>query len=358
MGDSELSVLAETALPVLGTNKIWCNDIEGLRSYPNLNKIGSVKYRNGLLEKITTDSKTNTTNFSTQLQESYNNQFTSLIKEKQNSSIITTLLTTTVTKDIYLKINDMLRTIYNAENIVVNAFQNTEYGKSTTSDDLATSLKDEYKGFFSNSEVLNVFELQTPYATNSLPGEEETITAEVTYPLMIVHGSSGESIDRKSQQPLEGVDTRKIMFSSYGLNESLIFTSDFNNITIYDLATDKVKLEKKVENKQIYEYARDFGLEAIIHSKMLSSFKKNNIPMGNRKLSSGFIITRDKFGTITGLIFYATLIIPRPFLKMEEIYIQQNPSYYTLDEINNANSVSTSKLNTGSYDYSSNERKQ
>jgi hypothetical protein len=358
MGDSDLSALSETALPTVGpTNKVWCSDIESLRSYPNLNKIGSVKHRNGLLEKITTSSKTNTNNFSTQLQESYNNQFTSLIKEKQNSSIITTLLTTTVTKDIYLKINDTLRTIYNAENIVYTAFQTTEYGKSTTSDDLATSLKDEYKGFFSNNEVLNVFELQTPYATNSWPGEEETITTEVTYPSMIDHGSSGESIDRKSQQLREGIDNRKILFSSYGLNESLIFTSDFNNKTFYDLATDKVKLEKKVENKPIYEYARDFGLEAIIHSKMLSSFKKNNINIGDRKISSGFIVTRDKYETITGLIFYATLIIPRPFLKMEVNTIQQNQSDYTQDEIDNANSASTYML-SGNYSNSSNERKQ
>ena len=49
---------------------------------------------------------------------------------------------------------------------------------------------------------------------------------------------------------------------------------------------------------------------------MLSSFD-SSVRKTSRNVSSGFMITRDKNSDITGLIFYYTLIIPRPYLKNE-----------------------------------------
>jgi len=357
MAESTLEPLRETALPLLGTNKIWCNDIQHIRDYPNLNKYGSSSYRNNdsLLSYITTRSNTSTINNSTRLLNAYNNQFPTLIREKQNTSAITTLLTNMVTKDIYVRINDMLRSVYSAENIVYNAFDNTEFD-AFSQNNLSNSLENGYRGFFSNNEVVNIFELQTPYSTNTANSGETTITSDVSYPLK--PRNSNETYITS-----QGIETRKILFSSYGLNESLVFTSSFNNKTLIELATaDNTRQNFLVENKPLYEYVRDFGLETIIHSKMLSSFASNRTDILERKMSSGFIVTRDNFNTITGLIFYATLIIPRPYMRNESTRtLNINSSFHsvptTADRTNAAN-IQTERSNNPNSRFNTNERKQ
>jgi len=366
MGDtSNLEVLRDTALPTLGNNKIWCYDIEHLRSYRNLNKHTAQLHNPAnnladLLTRITTNSPTATTNYSTILAEAYNDQLESIIKEKQNSSDITTKLTTTVTKEIYTKINTLLRTIYSAENMVYDAFSNTSYnngyeesvfeqGEYPYSITRVTNpIKNSYKGFFSENEVLNVFELRTPFQDN-LGGSEPTLVHKANFT------SNRLNINTENIRG-HGIETDRILFSSYGLNESITDRSEFSSREFYTL----VQGNTSVENKPKYEYGRDFGLEAIIHSKMLASLSRDG-KLRERALSSGFIITRDNYETITGLIFYATLIIPRPYYMGEAEYIREYSSNHGLfggnrAYLDNAESIINEQINNPGSRYNPNQR--
>ena len=406
MSDPNLQVLSNTALPTIGNCKVWSYDLDQLRNINLANYSSSltdgakniaygVSYGgiienigsgtitfgqiNNLVTSITTNSKAQTINHGPRLASAYNNQFDTLIKEKQNTSQITTLVTTSVIKDIYERIGECLRTVYSAEKLVYTGFKNTSfdyekdiiretnlttgdgYTSTNTKTSLSDNIKNAYQSFFGKNEVLNVYELQTPF-NSTRPGSEATnITTEVSFPKNR-HGQLnwyGVHTSNDSWIFDNGIEHRRILFSSHGLNENP--TSEFFGKTFHQLATVESKLNRIVEGKPLYEYARDFGLEVITNSKMLNKFSQNQQLNNDRTLSSGFFITRDNWQNITGLIFYVTLIIPRPYMSYEAPFNKQVYSELDLTsnvEYLNADSIIDELNNKPNSNHNKNQRKQ
>jgi hypothetical protein len=287
---------SEDVIPFIGNNKVWCLDMTRIRPSDTFNEI----MRNGtvILTKITSESLTFTN--PSNMDDIYIKTFPTLFKEKQQTSEVTNLLTPDVTREIYIKIGEIIQNVYTMNNLIDQAFSDTNFD-STTVNNLTESIKNTYKKYFSKDEVVNIFELETP--------------SSLTKPIAKISPTSATSyyVDN-------GLSDKRVLFSSIGINTTISGNNNINGETL-NVLSDSPKsvshnLGGSVISKQVYEYARNFGLEIAVHSKMLSavdSFSRRT----STNVSSGFMITRDKTNDITGLIFYYTLIIPRPYLKNE-----------------------------------------
>jgi hypothetical protein len=303
----------QSVLPTVGTNKIWYRGAEaGVNpNYDDVRNMGFTTY-------ITTESPTYIDNHSIQMKADYGKQFTSLINEAQQSSEITNLLTTDVTNEIYNKMSELMYNVYNMASVIHESFANTQfknglYNTGTLYNDpipLTNSITSTYKENFSKNESINVFEIETP--------------SSIRAPYNIFLSYSLSPI------PDNGLNSKAVLFSSADLN---IVEADPNEVVkrqlggkpLYTLSKpDNNQKNYIVKGKPWVEYARDFGIEVATHSKVLSSPKIASIRKDNKHTSSGFMITRDKEETITGLIFYYALIVPRPYIKNELTIVTSN----------------------------------
>ena len=291
--------LESDVIPSIGANKVWCRDMERIRPSDTFSEL----MRNtgtGILKKITSDSPTYTS--PSNMDKIYIDTFPTLFKEKQQKSEVTNLLTPDVTREIYIKIGEIIQNVYTMNSLIDKAFSDATFS-STNVNSLTDSIKSTYKKHFSKDEVINIFELETP--STIMPEPIFKYGVSIYYPLPMAD---------------DGLISKKVIFSSIGINTTVSGTNNINGKTLNELSDSAVSVSHNIGgsviNKQVYEYARNFGLEIAVHSKMLSSFDASSRKT-SRNVSSGFMITRDKNSDITGLIFYYTIIIPRPYLKNE-----------------------------------------
>ena len=289
--------LESEVIPFIGANKVWCLDMNTIRPSDTFNEI----MRNGtvILTKITSQSPTFTN--PSNMDDIYIKTFPTLFKEKQQTSEVTNLLTPDVTREIYIKIGEIIQNVYTMNNLIDQAFSDTDFD-STSVNNLTESIKNTYKKYFSKDEVVNIFELETPSSIITKPIAKISPTSSTSY-----------YVDN-------GLSDKRVLFSSIGINTTISGNNNINGKTLNEISDSAVSVSHNlggsVISKQVYEYARNFGLEIAVHSKMLSAFDSFSRKTSTN-VSSGFMITRDKTNDITGLIFYYTLIIPRPYLKNE-----------------------------------------
>ena len=294
------NAIKEGTIPTVGKNKIWYRGAEPgpAPTYSDV-RIGT------FITSITDGSITQTENKSTGINNAYNAQFSSLISEAQQSSVITDLLTTDVTYEIYTKISNLMYNAYNMASVIHESFANTSFPANQLYDNpiaLTNSITSTYKENFSKNEIINVFELETP--------------TSIRTPYYI--NSSAQDA---------GIKDKKVLFSSADLyivedTTQKVLDRQLGGKTLNTLAVPNTTQSNYIVNgKRWAEYARDYGIETAIHSNVLSSPDIKDIRRDNKHTSSGFMITRDGFETITGLIFYYTLIVPRPYLKDERTMV-------------------------------------
>lgn len=358
---NSIEPLSETAFPVFNgvSNKYLCRDIKGIIQ-PNdgddimalsIGQSGNKDYRT-CYDKATTDSSTydeigggNDDIYKTMTDE-YGREFTSLIKEVQQSSDITNKITPSITKEIYVKINDLISNVYKMNNVIKEGFEEVVFADSRTDmsivdSAISSNIKELYTKNFSGDEAINIFELQTPMKSGIILDKDKD--KFFTDPTDYIFAS-------------DGIDNRKILFSSHRNPDA-----NFDGKKLVDILDEGNDSNTLIDGKGMAEYARNFTMEMTIHSQLialldgtneyetgrkqvdpfnqaqtiLTSLAKNlfdengnmkddkeliSIPHTTRldpNVSSGFFVTRDRGNNINGVIFYYALIIPRPYTGHE-----------------------------------------
>ena len=148
-----------------GANKVWCRDMERIRPSDTFSELMRITYLGGdgniILKKITSDSPTYTS--PSNMDKIYIDTFPTLFKEKQQKSEVTNLLTPDVTREIYIKIGEIIQNVYAMNNLIDKAFLDVTFNSantnSTNTNNITDSIKNTYKTHFSKDEVINIFEL-------------------------------------------------------------------------------------------------------------------------------------------------------------------------------------------------------
>ncbi len=306
--------ISEDVLPNIGSaagaHKVWCrgndkiqtNDFSDITIRTNINNTNT-----NILTKITSENPTYKN--PSKMDDIYINTFPTLFKEKQQTSEVTNLLTPDVTREIYIKIGEIMQNVYTMNGLIEKAFSDTDFDSTVHNayntynkvNNLINNIQATYKTHFSKDEVINIFELETP--------------SSITPPIAKTYEPSDTLyyVDN-------GLSDKKVLFSSIGINTTVAGTSPINGKSLIQLSESNLTVKSNVygsiNEKNVSEYARNFGLEMAVHSKMLTTFD-SSVRKTGKNVSSGFMITRDIKGDINGLIIYYTLIIPRPYLKNE-----------------------------------------
>ena len=237
--------VSEDVLPNIGSaagaHKVWCRSMDIIR--PPRYDFNDITWRNNtnsnILDKITASN----------LDDIYLKTFPTLFLEKQQKSEVTNLLTPDVIKEIYTKIGGIIQNVYTMNGIIDKAFSDTDF-TSRTPNNLTNSIQTTYKTHFSNNEVVNIFELETPSNIRRPP------------PIISIDGII----------PTEtGLADKKVLFSSIGINTTLDATNNINGKNLNELSesvfSTKSIVDSSIIEKYVSEYARNFGLEMAVHSK-------------------------------------------------------------------------------------------
>ena len=230
---------SEEVIPSIGANKVWCRDMERIKPSDTFSEL----MRNtgtGILKKITSDNPTYTS--PSNMDDIYIKTFPTLFKEKQQKSELTNLLTPDVTREIYIKIGEIIQNVYTMNNLIDKAFTDATFNSINVNNininNLTDSIKSTYKKHFSKDEVINIFELETPSTIMPIPILK--VSSSITTP-----------------QPLadNGLIDKRVLFSSIGINTTVSGINNINGKTLNELSDSAVSVSHNiggsVMNKQV-----------------------------------------------------------------------------------------------------------